>query len=266
MKDDSWSLRRGAAEALGEIGDKRAVEPLIQVLKNENRDVRRVAVNTLGKLGWKPDNEEEKSWYYMASENWEYCVSLGKIAVEPLIQALKDRGVRKYAAEALGKIRDKQAVEPLIQALKDEDRDVRMSAADALGEIGDKIAIDALIKALSNEDSNNEEREEVAKALRHFETAEAKEALRGYAEDASSARLPKKRGIKMAREAYGIRRIVDGVVCIECPECGTDYNRKLVIAGIKKQSPFLFDFAGWTTKFICQVCRTNIVISSSSDD
>lgn len=67
-------------------------------------------------------------------------------------------------------------------------------------------------------------------------------------------------------EQYGIRRIVDGIVCVECPECKIDYNRKLLLAEIKKQSPFLFDSAGWTTKFICQNCSTGITISSSTDD
>jgi len=61
----------------------------------------------------------------------------------------------------------------------------------------------------------------------------------------------------------GIRRIVSGIVCIECPKCKTDYNRERVIQEIKKQSPFLFEFAGWTTKFICQICGTNIIISSN---
>jgi hypothetical protein len=70
----------------------------------------------------------------------------------------------------------------------------------------------------------------------------------------------------MTQEAHGIQCTTNGVVCIECPKCGTDYNRKLVIAEIRKQSPFLFDFAGWTTKFICQVCHTSIIISSSGND
>ncbi len=58
----------------------------------------------------------------------------------------------------------------------------------------------------------------------------------------------------------GIRRVVNGIVYIECPKCGTDYNRELVLAEIKKQSPMLFDSAVWTTWFICQNCRTEIGI------
>ncbi|MDD5542354.1 MAG: hypothetical protein PHX83_04200 [Acidobacteriia bacterium] len=46
-----------------------------------------------------------------------------------------------------------------------------------------------------------------------------------------------------------------------CPQCRTIYNRVAVIREIKKQSPFLFDFPVWTTKFRCIKCRTEIEIS-----
>lgn len=40
-----------AAEALGQIGDARAVEPLAQALKDEDEDVRKEAVRALRKIG-----------------------------------------------------------------------------------------------------------------------------------------------------------------------------------------------------------------------
>jgi len=46
-----------------------------------------------------------------------------------------------------------------------------------------------------------------------------------------------------------------------CPNCGTIYNRSVVISLIKQQSPEIFMFQNWTTKFICKNCRTQIVIS-----
>ena len=66
--------------------------------------------------------------------------------VDGLIKALKNKDiyVRSNAAEALGKIDDKQAVEPLIQALKDADDLVRSNVAWALGKIGDKRAVEPL--------------------------------------------------------------------------------------------------------------------------
>ena len=48
-----------------------------------------------------------------------------------------------------------------------------------------------------------------------------------------------------------------------CSNCGTVYNREVVISLIKQQSPEIFDFQSWTTKFICNQCREEIVISGS---
>ena len=67
----------------------------------------------------------------------------------------------------------------------------------------------------------------------------------------------------MPEEVVGVRRVVGGILSVECPRCKTDYNRARVIEELKKQSPFLFDFAGWTTKFVCQICGAHIIISSS---
>lgn len=49
----------------------------------------------------------------------------------------------------------------------------------------------------------------------------------------------------------------------ECPDCRTIYNRVAVIRELKKQSPELFEFAVWTTKFKCVKCGTVIVISGT---
>jgi len=130
LKDKDFRVRWNAAEALGEIGDPKAVKPLIAALKDENSGVRSSAAFALGEI------QDPR-------------------AVEPLIEALKDEDsdVRRRAATALGKIQDPRAVEPLIEALKDEDSGVRWRAAKALGEIGDPKAITPLIAALKDENS-----------------------------------------------------------------------------------------------------------------
>jgi hypothetical protein len=72
-------------------------------------------------------------------------------AIDPLLSALKNDKmpvVRRAAAEALGKINpdNKVAVKPLIEALKDPDMGVRIGAATALGNLGPDAteAIDTL--------------------------------------------------------------------------------------------------------------------------
>jgi HEAT repeat protein len=127
-KQDS-SLRRAAAEALGQLGDARAVEPLIGALGDETVSVRQAAVGALGEL----DDAR---------------------AVEPLIGLLhgKDRwSVRDAAVLALGRLGDARAVEPLIGLLHDEDGSLVQKAVEALTAIG-ASAVEPLIDALDDKD------------------------------------------------------------------------------------------------------------------
>jgi HEAT repeat protein len=178
LGDDDWNVYLSAAKALGEIGDERAVEPLIGVLSDDDSGASRFAACS--------QNNHRRVRYTTAE-------ALGKIgdarAVEPLIGVLSDneQEVRKCAAEALDKIgwvpgTDGQraayliavedweslvewggaAVEPLIEALSDENhcrntlyiRSLRAAAAEALGKIGDARAVEPLIGMLGDEDSD----------------------------------------------------------------------------------------------------------------
>ncbi len=52
LKYGELDLRFNAAEALGEIGDERALEPLKQTLKDEDEDVRKKVLEVLVNMGW----------------------------------------------------------------------------------------------------------------------------------------------------------------------------------------------------------------------
>jgi HEAT repeat protein len=129
LRDKDVGVRSAAAEALGKIEDPRAVEPLLEVLKDKDRTYR------------------GKDHYVL----WRAVEALGKIgdprAVEPLAKALsyrfgEDRDgsielkVKQAMAEALGKIGDVGARKSLVAALKDDDADVREAAAQALKSLG----------------------------------------------------------------------------------------------------------------------------------
>ena len=83
-----------------------------------------------------------------------------KIVVEEtvpaLLEALKDgdAGVRRVAAEALGRIGPgaQEAIPELIKALKDKHEYVRIRAAEVLGSIGPEVkeVVPALIEALKD--------------------------------------------------------------------------------------------------------------------
>jgi HEAT repeat protein len=123
LQNGNWE----AANALGKIGDGRAVEPLIAALQDKDSTIRRSAASGLGEL------RDER-------------------AVEPLIAALQDEKsyVRFRAASSLGELRDERAVEPLIASLQDKDSGVREYAAIALGEFGDSHTVEPLIAELQN--------------------------------------------------------------------------------------------------------------------
>ncbi|GBE93623.1 NACHT domain-containing protein [Nostoc cycadae] len=112
LHNEDSNVRNSAAEALGRIGNKAAVNYLITALQDE--DVRWTAAETLGNIG-------------------------NEAAVNYLIAALQDEDeddyVRWTAAVALGKIGNEAAVNPLIAALQNEHFFVRMSAAEMLGKI-----------------------------------------------------------------------------------------------------------------------------------
>jgi HEAT repeat protein len=124
LEDQDWWVRYGAAEALGELKDARAVEPLIAALEDKEWSVRSDAAGALGEL------KDAR-------------------AVEPLITALVDKNpmVRVQAAGALVKLGDPRAAEPLISALKDGDDQQRIEATEALRKLG-AAAVEPLIAAL----------------------------------------------------------------------------------------------------------------------
>jgi HEAT repeat protein len=105
-----YRVRSDAAQALGEIYEVRAVEPLIAALEDSHMLVRSSAADALGKIR---DTR----------------------AVEPLIGALKNKPVPYSVYTALGKIGDARAIETLIDTLKDSDWELQKHLVSILGEL-----------------------------------------------------------------------------------------------------------------------------------
>jgi len=144
-------VRWDAAEALGQIGDARALEPLVAALK----DIRWAVASALKEIGEPAivplvaalegaDGDLRQVAAWTLGQMGDAC------AVKSLIVALKDKvgSVRRAAAGALGQIGDPRAVAPLIDTLRDADEGVRESAAVALGQIGDARDVHHLELAL----------------------------------------------------------------------------------------------------------------------
>jgi HEAT repeat protein len=109
LRDPYGMVGKAAAGALGQIGDRAAVEPLIAAFDDKDKNVRQAAALALGQIG-------------------------DPRAIEPLSAAIQDRKKLMWeaAAGALGQIRDPRVVDPLIAALADEKWSARKAAAGAL--------------------------------------------------------------------------------------------------------------------------------------
>jgi HEAT repeat protein len=170
LKDQDWNARFYSVQALGKIGGKNAVQPLLEALKDEDVCIQAYAARALGTIGdpaaIRPLIESikvEGSIDYGAVD--QALIKIGKSAVEPLIEGLKDTNwrVQSTAIRVLGEIGSRSAVEPLIQVLGNKVTSpgapydttffLRYNAAEALGKIGDKRALQPLIEALTDDDA-----------------------------------------------------------------------------------------------------------------
>jgi HEAT repeat protein len=161
LKNRDPKIQYDAAEALGDLGDSRAVEPLITALKNDEfSGVRWKAAEALSKLGSPAVPALIRALRHEDDDvRWKAAIALGEIgdpqAVEPLILLLcdEDRFVKSRAALALGSIGE-PAVNPLLRALREGDGNLRWGAAIALGKIRDPRAVEPLIRALADKYEN----------------------------------------------------------------------------------------------------------------
>ncbi|EPX57844.1 PBS lyase HEAT-like repeat protein [Cystobacter fuscus DSM 2262] len=129
LHDESWRVRRAAAEGLVRLPERGAVvERLIAVLgERDETGARNAAAEALS--------------------------GMGASAVQPLVHLLghADPDLRKFAADILGQLALPEAEGALVAVLlEDGDLNVRVAAAEALGRVGGRGAAFALERVLSN--------------------------------------------------------------------------------------------------------------------
>jgi hypothetical protein len=176
LRHKEANVRAKAAQALGKVGDVRAVKPLISAMKDAAL-LGYDAAEARAKIGPHAAKLLISALLLVREAAAEALAKLGTPAVEPLILALQDSNghVRDVVTEALAKF-GTPAVEPLISALKDEDINVRRMSANALGKIGAASSIESLINALSDNDISID----VAGALKCIGGPEVERALKEH--------------------------------------------------------------------------------------
>lgn len=128
LNEGDIDLKQKAAQALGQLGDLRAVEPLLSILRGTEIEIKHKAAQALGQLG-------------------------DLRAVDMLLAALFDPNsdeLRVSAARALGQLGDPQALDPLTSAREDKEMPVRVAAVKAIGQIGGTDGIKRLIQSLGH--------------------------------------------------------------------------------------------------------------------
>ena len=120
-EEDNAGLRNSATEVLIRIGAP-AVPDLFSVLKDGDKDERKIAADILG------DVADQR-------------------ALEPLLATLKDpdENVRAAAAESLGMLGDSSVIERLVETLRDDGLVVQLSCLDALDRLNAEVPTNILL-------------------------------------------------------------------------------------------------------------------------
>ena len=143
LKDENPDIRKGAAQALGTIGDPDGFEPLTRAISDPDPDVRAPAALALGELKDPRAIPFLVNLFYDTNTGIRNAAAdalavIGQPAFEPLVAALNDpkTSARLAAIRSLGKQKSKNVIPPLIGKLEDAFPEMRSSAATALAEIG----------------------------------------------------------------------------------------------------------------------------------
>ncbi len=150
-KEEDYKVRLACADALGKIGDRYAVEPLIDVVKDE----------------------EEKSVYLKESAASALGLIGDSSAIDPLISILESKQafldkftfLKEKIVEALGRlnINNKKVMKALKNSLMDPSPIVRINAIEAIMNSEDESAFDLIAPCLT--DDNEEVRKNALIAL-----------------------------------------------------------------------------------------------------
>jgi HEAT repeat protein len=195
LNDADPNVQRAAAEALGDLGSARAIDPLINLLgtpdkpdKNDKYDKK------LGKIG----NEralrplllavkDENPYVRAAAEAAVKRIGSQSGETDSLSELMRDPSpaVRAQVAGKLGVSKDPAALPLLIRLLGDPDYTVRRSAVAGLANFRDPASLEKIAAALDDDDLST--RQGAATVLGLAGNPQSVEALAAHARDSQGA-------------------------------------------------------------------------------
>ncbi|KKK89777.1 hypothetical protein LCGC14_2729700, partial [marine sediment metagenome] len=181
------------AEFLGEIGDPKAVEPLLASLYHPSENTRKAIIRALKNLGRAPSQFEilvASTIDFDRNFRIEAIKSLGQMkdsrAVEPLLASLNDpfKEVHNTVITVLKTFGiTLSQLEILIASLHDANKNIRLEVIKSLGQEGDPRAVESIIPFLADNDKNF--RIEAIKSLGQMKDSRAVEPLLASLKDPS---------------------------------------------------------------------------------
>lgn len=167
LQSKDLQIRMNALDAIGKIKDERAVDALIQFLKNKDEDWE-LQIRAIRYLG---ESKNSKALYILLqflnnvflnydcpAIKWNAAIALGNFrdnekVFEALLEDLyyDNLVVREAIIQSLGVIGNKRAVPHLIPLLRENSFAIKLSVIKALEKIGDPSAIPHLKKVVTND-------------------------------------------------------------------------------------------------------------------
>jgi HEAT repeat protein len=193
LQDQHPEIRRTAAESLGKIGDRLALDDLLPLLNDSMPVVRAAAAKALGRMATPRDEAAIAGLARSIADPADSVKEAAALAlgdIEPAIGQLAPLGdllrasdvhVRRAAVRALLLLDTGRAVRWLLPLLDDSDADVRQGAVAALSLSGDARAGTAVGKRLTL-DASPAVRAEAAYHLGELGGAGARRLLRAAVE------------------------------------------------------------------------------------
>ncbi len=154
LKDEDWAKRRGAALALGIIGDSAAVPDLVQVLRDDSHLVRMTATQALGRLQdvealpylLKRLHDDQVAVQDMAGLA---LINFGTSSLPGLLGELKrtnELDQYTFLIDTIGKIDPKAHIPILIERLSAKALPIQHKSIETLGELKSEEAVKAIAK------------------------------------------------------------------------------------------------------------------------
>jgi HEAT repeat protein len=162
LDDGEPSVRKGVCEALGRLGDVRAIDSLIKALHDDDDDVRAEAVDAIGEIDAKgnvslfigclkdpsPDVQRQAAKHICLAEGAVTSPELRAYLLDPEADPL----AKGYLAKSLTRHRDPAMVPILVEALACDDETTRRAVVETLQELPDPRAMKPLLGLLADDD------------------------------------------------------------------------------------------------------------------